>query len=193
MPLIAKEKPPTTAVARSVATLTSGTAQLTSVFAPTSACDARAATRFKAAAPTQRPSVPSPPRLAASPLSSRERPGHLARTLTPSPLPSSTPIKVCRLHSLLAKHPDKSFTSYVLHGLDYGFAIGYTAQHFNLTSLNLPSALPHQDFISNHLQACCVNNETAGLFTDPPLTPVHCSGVGIVPKNSGNLCLIHHL
>ena len=36
-------------------------------------------------------------------------------------------------------------------------------------------------------------NETAGPFVSPPFEPFHCSGIGVVPKKSGKLRLIHHL
>ena len=127
--------------------------------------------------------------------SSPKRPGLAAQTLSLPRRPAQTPINVGRFRRLLFNHPDKSFTDYVLSGLESGFAIGYTAQHFNLVSPNLSSAQrsQHQLFITNHLQSCCSNNETAGPFLRPPFHPFHCSGIGVVPKKSGKLRLIHDL
>ena len=109
------------------------------------------------------------------------------------PTPSPSPIREGRCHTLLAKHPDKTFVKYVLSGLDHGFTNGYPAQHHNLTCQNLLSAEQHHVFITAHLHTCCTNGETAGPISSPPIEPFHSSGVRAIPKKSGKLHLLHHL
>ena len=107
----------------------------------------------------------------------------------------NTPINVDRLHQLLQDHPDPVFVSYVINGLEHGFNIGYTASRKNIISPNLPSCSPqaHQEFISSTIHEACARGETAGPFDKQPFPVMHISGIGVVPKKSGKLRLIHHL
>ena len=108
-------------------------------------------------------------------------------------LKPTTPNKVDRLRTLLVDHPDRQFTEYVLHGLERGFSVGYTLPLQNTSSPNLPSASQHPDFVSTSLQEACRRGETAGPFDTKPFPTMYISGVGVVPKKSGKLRLIHHL
>ena len=187
----ARERSFTTA-AKFAATTTFAAARAVSASARTSVCAVEEVTpRPVALSPP--PNAPDSLRRAAQTHNSPERSGPPARTLSPPHLPALTPIRVGRFRALVAEHPDKTFIKYVLDGLDHGFAIGYTAQHHNLTCPNLPSAEQHHAFITTHLHTCCTNGETAGPFSSPPFKPFHSSGVGAVPKKSGKLRLIHHL
>ena len=111
----------------------------------------------------------------------------------PSSLEPSTPINTRRMQALLCDHPDPAFVDYVINGLSHGFDIGYRGPRRRTSSPNLPSALSHPDFISTHLQAACLRQETAGPYPTPPFTDLHCSGLGAVPKKNGKLRPIHHL
>ena len=90
-------------------------------------------------------------------------------------------------------HPDRQFPEYTLHGLERGFSVGYTPPLHNRSYPILPSASQHPEFLSTSLQAACWRGETAGPFDSKPFPAMHVSGVGVVPKKSGKLRLIHHL
>ena len=51
----------------------------------------------------------------------------------------------------------------------------------------------HADFVDAHLEQSIAAGHTAGPFSSPPFPSMCCSGVGVVPKKSGKLRLIHHL
>lgn len=105
-----------------------------------------------------------------------------------------TPLRIDRWQRLLESHPHSEFAAYVTSGLRDGFDIGYTdcRSVFQIAE-NLHSSAQHEDFISEHLQACVAKGETAGPFSSPPFPNFMASGVGVVPKKSGKLRLIHHL
>lgn len=127
-----------------------------------------------------------------------QRPSSSSSGLESGPLPPSgltprTPVNVRRLSVLLAEHPDKEFVQFVIHGLAEGFDIGYRGARRNIVSPNLPSAAANSDFLTAHLAEACSNGETAGPYDKPPFNPMHCSGLGVVPKKNGKLRPIHHL
>ena len=107
--------------------------------------------------------------------------------------PACTPVRVDRLKQLLLHHPDQHFASFVVSGMTHGFHIGHAGAIRSVSSPNLPSAFEHSQFVSSHLLKCCLKNETAGPFDQPPFDIMQCSGVGVIPKKSGKLRLIHHL
>ena len=105
-----------------------------------------------------------------------------------------TPIRVSRLANLLATHPDKVLTQFVLSGLHNGFDIGFRGpRDTSIISSNLASAYSHTDFVNEQLSISCNKLETAGPFTSPPWSHFRCSGIGVVPKKNGKFRLIHHL
>ena len=105
-----------------------------------------------------------------------------------------SPLHVTRFSSLLCTHPEPQFSRYVLHGLHHGFDIGFSGdRNVNVNSPNRPSAAKHAQFISDQLAASCSRRETAGPFTSPPFSLMHCSGVGAVPKKNCKMRMIHHL
>ena len=101
-----------------------------------------------------------------------------------------TPVNVARLASLLATHPDTSFSHYVIDGMSHGFNVGYRGQPPLMASSqsapNHPSALQNKSFVSSYLMACCESNETAGPFSSPPFSQMYVSGLGTVPKKVAN-------
>ena len=64
-----------------------------------------------------------------------------------------------------------------------------------LTARNLRSAFEHADFVDAHLEQSIAAFGPHGwlLLLSPPFPSMCCSGVGVVPKKSGKLRLIHHL
>ena len=123
---------------------------------------------------------------------------------TPPPLPRSadradlppadaTPLIAPRWEKLLATHPDRAFVAYVVNGLCNGFDIGFRGDRVSLRASNLRSSTEHSDFVDSHLLSSVAAGHTAGPFNSPPFPKMVCSGVGVVPKKSGKLRLIHHL
>ena len=97
---------------------------------------------------------------------------------------------------MLLSHPDKSqsLASNVLHGLCYGFALGFVGQpDISVFSDNLPLAFTHSAFISEQLAVSCARGETAGPFPSLLFQFMRCSGNGAVPPKNGKLRMIHHL
>ena len=105
----------------------------------------------------------------------------------------TTPLDAARWQRLLVGHPDRDFASYVSRGLKFGFDIGHRGHRPALTARNLRSAFEHADFVDAHLEQSIAAGHTAGPFSSPPFPSMCCSGVGVVPKKSGKLRLIHHL
>ena len=60
------------------------------------------------------------------------------------------------------------------------------------TSLML-NLKPQPFFLSQHPQACCNANETAGQFSLPPFNLRRCSRIGAFLEKSGKLHMIHPL
>ena len=148
-----------------------------------------------ATAPVTRPST------AAHPV-----PQSAATILPPPPLasstpdseehPMSTPLIGRRWAALLRTHPCKLFVDYVVSGICHGFSIGFSPsvhQPGLSRARNLSSSLHHRDFVDTHLATSVSAGQTAGPFNQPPFRDFVCSGVGVVPKKSGKLRLIHHL
>ena len=142
---------------------------------------------------TTPPPPPPPPH---PPASNKPHAGRQAACPPPAAvnmLKPTTPTKIDRLRTLLVDHPDRQSTEYILHDLGRGFSVGYTLPLENTSSPNLPSASQRPDFVFTSLQEACRRGETAGPFDTKPFPTLYISGVGVVPKKSGKLRLIHHL
>ena len=105
-----------------------------------------------------------------------------------------TPLNIVRLAPLLRNHPEPAFVTKVMHGLQFGFDIGYSGTRDTPhVSSNLASSNVHSLFITKQLSDSCRSGETAGPFSEPPFPNFRCSGVGAVPKKNGKMRMIHHL
>ena len=105
------------------------------------------------------------------------------------------PSCVARLAHLLSSHPDPDFSSYVVHGMRFGFNIGFSYDYSpkTVTAPNHPSYLSNSTVVAAHLHSCVTAGETAGPFQSPPFRIMHISGLGSVPKKNGKLRIIHDL
>ena len=151
-------------------------------------------------APASLPNAPEPMCASHAGVNTQQNPAQLPRS--PNNLAGvkptvQTPVHVDRLSSLLSAHPDCAFSEYVIHGMSQGFAIGFRDTTNAISSLclssNHPSALRNKSFVSAYLQSSCESGETAGPFPTPPFSRMYVSGLGIVPKKSGKLRVIHDL
>ena len=64
----------------------------------------------------------------------------------------ATPLDAARWQRLLVSHPNRDFTTYVSHGLKFGFDIGRRGHRPALTARNLRSAFERADFVDAHLE-----------------------------------------
>ena len=105
----------------------------------------------------------------------------------------ATPLDAARWQQLLVRHPDRDFATYVSRGLKFGFDIGHRGHRPALTARNLRSVFfEHADFVDAHLEQYSRWPHGWPLLLSP-FPSMCCSGVGVVPKKSGKLRLIHHL
>jgi len=164
----------------------------TSVPAPTPSATGHTSAR-RAEAATQ--SLPAPRHQVATSTSAAAATQSLP--VIPDQPQVSTPVHVDRLASLLASHPDSSFSAYVINGMRHGFDIGFVSDNLPCASAvhaaNHPSALNNAEFVTSYLQSKCDVGETAGPFSAPPFKSMHVSGLGVIPKQSGKLRVIHDL
>ena len=110
----------------------------------------------------------------------------------PADSPPSAPRPLI-LARYLQHHPNRQFVSTLLSHLTHGFDIGYQGPHRHMRAPNLPSASAHPEVIDEYLRSECAAGRMAGPFSNPPFTPFHCSGLGVVPKHDGSWRVITHL
>ena len=94
---------------------------------------------------------------------------------------------------MLTDYPCPQSVDTLLTHLTTGFDIGYQGPHLDLRAPNLASAFQHPSAIDNYLHSECKQGRMAGPFDEPPFSPFHCSGMGVVPKQDGSWRVITHL
>ena len=105
-----------------------------------------------------------------------------------------TPIIISALKIELESHPDDQLVASLLHDLEFGFRIGFgNCLSESFLSRNLSSAADNAEVVDDYLRQECERGHTAGPFEEPPVLPIHTSGIGVEPKKSGGVRLIMHL
>ena len=81
-------------------------------------------------------------------------------------------------------HPDQSFVTYVLEGLQNGFRVGFNPASVSLKSAtqNMPSVSLQPSVIDDYLSTELAKGRVAGPFSSPPLPHLHISRFGVTPK-----------
>ena len=89
-----------------------------------------------------------------------------------------------KLRQEVLTHPDQSFVTYVLDGLQNGFRVGFNPASVSLKSAtqNMPSASLQPSVIDDYLYTELVKGRVAGPFSSPPLPHLHISRFGVIPK-----------
>ena len=105
----------------------------------------------------------------------------------------NTPLQPQVFVRFLTLHPDQAFVSRLIHSLTNGFDIGYRGPHTPLTAPNLFSAYQHPTVVDEALQKEVAEHRIAGPYSTSPNDNLHCSGIGVVPKEDGSWRLINHL
>ena len=105
-----------------------------------------------------------------------------------------SPIRVDKLCQEVLTHPDQSFVTYVLDGLQNGFRVGFNPASVSLKSAtqNMPSASLQPSVIDDYLFTELAKGCIAGPFSSPPLPHLHISHFGVIPKKHqpSKWCLI---
>lgn len=101
-----------------------------------------------------------------------------------NPVGQVSPIQVDKLQLELLRHPDQGKVAYVLNGLKEGFRVGFepSASSLKSASRNLQSSSLHPPVIDKYLQTEVEKGRVAGPFSSPPLSNLHISGFGVIPK-----------
>ena len=95
-----------------------------------------------------------------------------------------SPIRVDKLCQEVLTHPDQSFVTYVLDGLQNGFRVGFNPASVSLKSAtqNMPSASLQLLVIDDYLSTELAKGHVAGPFSFPPLPHLHISRFGVIAK-----------
>ena len=82
-----------------------------------------------------------------------------------------------KLRQEVLTHPDQSFVTYVLDGLQSGFRVGFNPASVSLKSAtqNMPSASLQPSVIDDYLKTEIAKGRVAGPFSFPPLPHLHIS------------------
>ena len=112
------------------------------------------------------------------------------RPQTPSLLPAgmqqiNTPLDWRAWDSCLASHPDQAFRQYIVHGIRYGFRIGFNYSHTCTSAMrNLASAREQPQVIRDYLATECASGRVIGPLTPQDFAQLHVSSFGVIPKKT---------
>ena len=99
------------------------------------------------------------------------------------PVAQLTPINVDNFQHELCHHPHPDKVAYVIQGLRNGFHLGFTySTSLKSATGNMASALLNPQVIDNYLQSEVQSGRVAGPFSQPPLSGLHVSRFGVIPK-----------
>ena len=84
-------------------------------------------------------------------------------------------------------------TKCLLHAIKTGLRIGHTGFRHYTHARNLSSAFQHPEIIDQVLAKERVTGRILGPFTTSPIYPLHCSGLGAIPKRNGKWRMVMHL
>ena len=123
------------------------------------------------------------------------RAGHLTATghtqangvqNTPNELSGAqTPLRHAQFERELAGHPDKAWVSKLLTAIKIGVRIGHTGpRHYTHATCPQHSSTL-RSCIDQELANECDRGRILGPFTTPLIYPLHCSGLGTIPKKNG--------
>lgn len=94
-----------------------------------------------------------------------------------------SPLNLVRFRGELAQHPDRLWVGYLLQGIQEGFKLGFDSTvSLKAAKKNKASAYQHAAVIDAYLDNECSLGRVAGPFDTPPITPLHISSFGVIPK-----------
>ena len=94
-----------------------------------------------------------------------------------------TPLKSAHWESMLASHPDRDYTDYLLSGIKGGFRIGVNrGVHLASARKNMLSAQEHPQVVTDYLQKEMDRGVLLGPFEQSSFPEVIVSRFGVIPK-----------
>lgn len=93
-----------------------------------------------------------------------------------------SPLRVDCFALELSTHPDPQYVYKILHGLQFGFHIGFHGAHLKSAKQNNPTASSNPVVIDQYLANETRLGRVAGPFDTPPLPNLHVSSFGVIPK-----------
>ena len=104
-----------------------------------------------------------------------------------------TPVNFLQLTKYLEFYPDKNAASYIKNGFMKGFELSYNGSRTHVVSQNLSSAFEYHDELLEKVHKEIQSGRIIGPFKNLPLSNLHLSPVGLVPKSDGGWRMITHL
>ena len=92
---------------------------------------------------------------------------------------------------MLKQYPDYDNASILENGFRYGFWIHYTGPRIPLDCNNLKSVYQHPQVALQKLQSELNLGRIMGPFRQSPIFNIRCSPIGLIPKKTGGLGLLH--
>ena len=99
-------------------------------------------------------------------------------------------VNVDKLSIELNDYPFPDLKDYLLCAFHQGFCLGYTGPCFSITPKNLKSASDNEAHVTDAIAKEVICRHIAGPFKTPPIHPLHCSLLGVVPKKDMSWHLI---
>jgi len=92
---------------------------------------------------------------------------------------------------MLKQYPDCDNAVILENGFRYGFRIHYTGPRTSLDCKNLKSVYQHPQVALQKLQSEINLGRIMGPFRQRPISNIRCSTIGIIPKKTRGLGLLH--
>ena len=105
----------------------------------------------------------------------------------------TTPIKLPELARYLTDYPFQDDKSCIYNGFKHGFRLNYHGPRVPVFSNNLKSAYQYPKELQFLLDQEIEKGRILGPFAQPPISNLHISPIGLVPKKTGGWRLITHL
>ena len=102
------------------------------------------------------------------------------------PVESVCPFNMSVWDELAANFPSILRRDYVSNGLKHGFSLGYVPGPLISAKENNKSARDHPEVIRKYLENELSHRSIAGPFSTPPITNLHFSRFGVIPKKEPN-------
>ena len=103
--------------------------------------------------------------------------------LGPNIFRPATPLRLSAWQEALADHPDRHFSSYILHGISYGFHIGADrALRLRPNLSNMPSVQQHPQLVESQIHAEAKAGRLLGPLPPHLACLVQTNPIGLIPK-----------
>ena len=98
-----------------------------------------------------------------------------------------TPLQWREWDLTLSRHPDRRFRDYIVHGLRFGFRVGFhkdTAGGTGRPPRNMPSARDRPEVIDEYLAVECSKGRVIGPLDQALFPDIHVNRFGVIPKGT---------